>query len=577
MNLKELNHLISISKFENRSITNYPQNKIHIEEQEEILIGRGIKEITLLDAQNLVSNSLVQDGIYYKISGANNSLYGGTDLILLGVNQNNFSKKGIGHFYNPKYDLYPVLDITHNYNLNDKVIYGGYVWKMINSDIDNTSDSILNDGNPFQNFLLDTTWWLQITNNNIDYNEVWDEIEYDFQNDLIISRFESIANNLVSFDYATSNWFYCGINPISVFRWGFPYNDGEGLKNCIITESYFNCLNFLRGYIIDVTISKNSFVFNISLKGYSYIENLTLDNSSSLYDIILNNSSLYNINITDESSIHQLNFDNSSLYNLRAESNSNIYNINVIDSSINSNVLISSSLDNLTLNDANLHFNEFGNSNLSQINLVSAFIYAMKFNSSFMYLIYLNNAGIELNTLFNSGILFLTLNNNNHLNGMRLNSSIMDYGNQNPLPYSNNGAIIDSGTIIYQFSHYFDGSTGHGAVGAIDFPRLNIPNGYYFSEIIIDSDNLSFVDTSDAIINIGNSDVPDAAINDANGLLSNIFNKISCFNSSNEKCRLIKANGNSYLTAVIKTSGITNGGMNFSITLKQINAIYIND
>ena len=64
--------------------------------------------ITKSELDMLISISGLTQGKFYKITGVNTDLYGGTDIILLAVSTNAISKNGHGLFYNPKYNDYNV-------------------------------------------------------------------------------------------------------------------------------------------------------------------------------------------------------------------------------------------------------------------------------------------------------------------------------------------------------------------------------------------------------------------------------------------------------------------------------------
>ena len=83
----DLNGLISVIN-ENGETTNSP-----------------IYELTFSELQDKISNSMLIVGSLYKIMDADNTLYGGTEIILQAVSTTGLNTRGVGKFYNPKYDL----------------------------------------------------------------------------------------------------------------------------------------------------------------------------------------------------------------------------------------------------------------------------------------------------------------------------------------------------------------------------------------------------------------------------------------------------------------------------------------
>ena len=64
-----------------------------------------IYELTFSELQDKISNSMLIVGSLYKIMDADNTLYGGTEIILQAVSTTGLNTRGVGKFYNPKYDL----------------------------------------------------------------------------------------------------------------------------------------------------------------------------------------------------------------------------------------------------------------------------------------------------------------------------------------------------------------------------------------------------------------------------------------------------------------------------------------
>ena len=107
------------------------------------------------------------------------------------------------------------------YSIDEKVIWGGYSWTNLNGNV-GSATSILS---------LDGDVWSKDTYDEINYNLVVDSISYDYENDMIIRRYEESSNNLVIYTFEDSNFFYndSGLydSAISVFMWGNKFNGSK--------------------------------------------------------------------------------------------------------------------------------------------------------------------------------------------------------------------------------------------------------------------------------------------------------------------------------------------------------------
>ena len=63
-----------------------------------------LSAVTLNDIDVLISSSGLSVGKFYKISGVDSSLYGGTEIVLQAITETSLSDVGYGIFYNPQYD-----------------------------------------------------------------------------------------------------------------------------------------------------------------------------------------------------------------------------------------------------------------------------------------------------------------------------------------------------------------------------------------------------------------------------------------------------------------------------------------
>lgn len=318
----------------------------------ENLAGGSATTLTNTEAIDLINSAGIKSGTNYLIIDVNPTLYGsnsaftygltGTNIILKGLDSTHFSSNGHGQFYNPIYASYSMWDTNASYLINDKVIFGGQVWVNTTG---NTGDT-LGDGYDSASFIsLDPEdWAVQPYTDSTLYNCVWDEVEYDLQNDFITSRYEAFNNNLVN-NASKTFWFYCEINPIQSFKWGSFNEFGPTVADCRVVDSYFGCLNTISGnissveltnfsWIYNMTLINSSNMFNIKISNNSGINSFTLDTSGELGDITIdNNSTMYDFN-NYSGSINYINISNySSMYSFGIDDGGDIIKVSLTNQS----------------------------------------------------------------------------------------------------------------------------------------------------------------------------------------------------------------------------------------------------
>ena len=304
--------------------------------------GGSLVELTYAESISLLAGEEVAEGVRYLITGFDVELYGGTDIIVSGLPNNQFSTSGYGKFYNPNYGSMSVWDSSATYSIDGLAIYGGNVWKNLTGSVGDV------DNNPLT--LDNTNWELQDDYTNTDhYITVWDQIELGFAEGVfcINSRYDSYRNNYVRVGQLDSDgndrWFFCGVNPIQAFGWG-----NDNINDCDIKDSYFNCLNIIgTTTIYGVKMSNYSYMFFTSFKD-STIESLNFENESGCFSLDLDNSTfrncnldnnsyitgefnnsstIENINLSNDSYLDDLNFYGSSFNNINLDNNSYVQNI----------------------------------------------------------------------------------------------------------------------------------------------------------------------------------------------------------------------------------------------------------
>ena len=123
------------------------------------------------------------------------------------------------------------------YTTTNSTIWGGYLWKNLTGEV-GINDGILS---------LDETNWQPIPYNSTDYNQTYDVIKYDYENDWISYREDKIGNK-VEYDKQASLYFIDNfgfdLSSISLFQWGNNSDIYSGSFNNIIENAYLDCVNF---------------------------------------------------------------------------------------------------------------------------------------------------------------------------------------------------------------------------------------------------------------------------------------------------------------------------------------------
>ena len=453
-------------------------------------------ELTYTEALALLASEGVVDGKRYLITGFDVELYGGTDILVQGLLDNQFSTSGYGKFYNPNYGSMSVWDPSETYATDDLVIYGGKVWENL------TGTAGTTDTYPLT--LDNTNWLLQEDYTNTDhYVAVWDQIELGFAEGeyCINSRYDSYRNNYVrvgQLDSGNDRWFYCGINPIQVFGWG-----NDNINDCDIKDSYFNCLNIIgTTTIYGVKMSNYSFMFFTSFKD-STIEALNFENESGCFSLNLDNSTFKNCNLDNNSTISGEFNSNSTIENINFSNNSSLDNLNFYESSFNNINLDNSSYINQISASAS-YFQNVNMTNESWISLVELTVGGV--GSSTIERLDLSNRSYITNVeLYNSSMYEIKFDNYSYIQG----NPHIDLYNNSYFSYIN----LDNHSRISQ---------NIGLTGGSYFKRIDMTNRSRI-EGPIDFQNSSRIEkidaTNDSYINTlyfnGNSYVEDLNMNNA--------------------------------------------------------------
>jgi hypothetical protein len=237
--------------------------------------GGSVIEIT---ASSFSVLTIFEPNTTYKILDADSDLYGGTEIYLTTNASGVLNETGVGKFYNPIYydgdNGFPIWVDYNIYESTEIVIWGGRVW----------SNKFGNNPPNVDKFTLDFAEWtlLLFDDTGEYYNIAYDEIKYDWKNDLIIYRNEK-NSNIVSFTKSVLDQLLAEsdiFNPIKAFQWGNLYKDstGLGIGRQNIINSYNENINFNGDFQIDFLFTNYSKQYNCSFTDGAYQKNIFMSN-----------------------------------------------------------------------------------------------------------------------------------------------------------------------------------------------------------------------------------------------------------------------------------------------------------
>lgn len=233
--------------------------------------------LVTLDYNTFVGlNGVFQVDTTYLITNADLSLYGGTEIYLTTNSNGVLNDEGVGKFYNPNYDQlttgFGIFSTSSTYIINDKVIWGGYVWENITGTTGTATDI----------YTLDVTNWTLIPFDEIYYIISYDKIKYDWENNKIVYRNEK-NTNVVSTSKSNIDTFFVIntiYNPIKSFQWGNIYdvNTNKGIGSQNIINSYNENINFRGSFQTNITMNNLSAQYNLPSSTTISQDNLVFDN-----------------------------------------------------------------------------------------------------------------------------------------------------------------------------------------------------------------------------------------------------------------------------------------------------------
>ena len=442
--------------------------------------------LTYVQIQELVNNSELIVGANYTITNADVNLYGGTEVTLTAITENQLSLQGSGKFFCPKYDVsaestgYGIWTtymegtfssivgtfvqnevVTANNGATATYLAEGFLnwisgdWSGATSISGATATANVSGfvtpsyiegqivywggkswrsvggiiGTSLDKYTLNAEW-TEIPFNAVDYNVYIDEIQYDFGNDMIIyrkDRYNNVVsgNNQVFVEFESPDGYGYG-NPIKDFQWGCMQDDFN-------TNDYYH-LGIQGNDVIDSYFetlnTRGQFIWFNKLSQFSYIYNNTLSGNSYIYNNTLSSGSyIYNNTLSGNSYIYNNTLSSGSyIYNNTLSSGSYIYNNTLSGNSyIQYNTLSGSYIYNNTLSSSSyIQYNTLSSSSYIQNNTLSSSSYIQNNTLSISYIRYntLSSSYIQNNTLSSSSyIQYNTLSGNSRIQNNTLSGN----------------------------------------------------------------------------------------------------------------------------------------------------------
>jgi hypothetical protein len=527
-------------------ILNY-YDKTETYSKEEIDALLNVIEVTKSELDILIENSQLKVNSVYKITEIESwyEYYEPTDTVYLtAISNNQLSTKGYGEFYVPKYNMTDVfqgiwkgkflengIDKDGNlipesqpdggqplepiYNIGDKVIWGGLVWRNISGDLGNNKYLWYNQDEETEyvfdlhNYLNPEDWEL-VPVNDIDYIIERCNIEYDYINDTIIYRENKFGNILkisnyniynslqYNFQFSTSEELISFANIIKSFQWGIEYIE-NGCKNNLMLDSIVENCNLVGVFRDNIILNNSSFIqnqffsisfyenrienssaFSYNTINFSHIKNNTILNNSYVNNNVFKYFNTFSNNVINKDSYFRNNifYPYKGIISNTIERHSGIrdnvikfdemsYNTVITSSSISDNKYYLSIKSNILENSSSINNNDDGN---ISVNSLTGYIRENTLK---------NFSKIEYNTFVEEGktvdgtiksiygnklINNCSINNNTIKNGSRIFGHTLEY-------YSTiNGNTLDTEANIYNNQLVQNGKidnnilTGHGRI-----------------------------------------------------------------------------------------------------------------
>ena len=263
-----------------------------------------------------------------------------------------------------------------------------------------------------------------------------------------------------------------------------------------------------------------------------------------------------------------------------------IFTVGIIQSiNFNTGHITNSTIDNSNVSDININNGSMSNMNLTNsssiqtVGLTSSGIYGVKMVSGYIH-------GLSADS--SSSIYFLDLDDaslySTYLSGtnmieLTVKSAFFDNSDTGVITGQTIGpASFIRNTINYQTQIEFSAADNQGNIGNYAMPLMVVPTGFFISSLITDSNTLTIGEGDSPIFNIGLSgNDRQSGLDDDNGAVNLLSEKVWCFDISNGEVSCAKATNSTIISGDIKTNTITSGSMSLEIILKNTNYYYTND
>ena len=503
---------------------------------------------------------------------------------------------------------------VRTYAAASKVIWGGYTW----------TNNAGNVGASTSIFALNTEW-TKVAYNTTDYNEVYDNIDYDYVNNIIVKRSDLLAN-VIEYEFADLAYLASKSvvgTPISCFQWGNKFSQrnkvhtgcieninlmGEMMGNDVSGQSIItNTFMFTDLVIVE---QSNNLVYHNILRGKSEMRN----------NVIIEGSGMYRITLASSSSVN-----GNKIYNSAYIADSFLdTSCQLSNNEIRRAVWIGNQLRQTCAINGNL-------SNQNACHILSNKLYRnATINSNILNGVYVQLSGSDRSFIFNNDLNTSTINSNTINivpNGRTIyigsNNLIGDSSNDIPIRVSAingctitgngntyirmcelkcgqilnavintpsndfrfldvedyvwnfnsvistgrlDGVKVNSKSITASFLKGFDGGVGSGAIGNVIIPVLEAPAGYFIEEVIIDV-QVSLVGTG-AIINLG------IAVDNTQSGINNTTGDVATLNTAGItkiiQSTFTKAIATRAIVMEVKTAAITSGTIGIRLKISKL-------
>lgn len=506
------------------------------------------------------------------------------------------------------------VPVIRSYAIGAKVIWGGYTWT-------NTTGLV---GASTSIFALGADW-TKVPYDIVDYNLVYDNIDYDYVNNIIIKRTDNLANTV---DYEFADLAYLATKsipgtPISCFQWGNRFSQrnrvhsgcieninamGEVMGNELYGQSIMT--NNFMFHTTPLVEQNNMFIYQNILRSKSEMRNNVIVDNAAIYRNTLSIASTMNSNkiyfncyihdnILDVTCGMNSNEIRRALFvgnNLRAVSNinSNVSNQNAGHIQYN-NLYRGGTISSNTINgiyvqssasDRCFIFNNTVNTSNINNNIINIVPNGRTVQICANTLLGDNNQDIPIRVSQINGCT-ITGNGNTYirmcqLKTSQINNAVID-NPANDFRYIDledyvwnfanvtstgrlDGIKANSKSITGSFLVNFGGGAGTGAIGNLTIPSLEAPTGYFIEEVIIDV-KTALVGVG-AVLNLGIAvDNTQSGINDTTGDIAtlNTAGITKIIHSTFTKATATRA-----ILMEVKTAVITSGSIGITLRLSKL-------